>query len=135
MPEDNSSLVLVVEDNEPMRKLVTTQLRKLGYESDVAINGKDALAKLDAGRYALVFMDVQMPVMDGLQATKAVREAEKESGSRTTIIALTGHCSRTDCIAAGMDDFVAKPMNIATLKAMMERWMPTADKAGMMQLD
>lgn len=125
---DNAqSPVLVVEDNESMRKLVTTQLKKLGYVSDVAVNGRDALDKMrQNSKYSIVLMDVQMPVMDGLEATKAVRELERETGEHTVIIALTGHCARTDCIAAGMDDFIAKPMNIATLKKMIERWLPGA---------
>jgi len=121
------SPVLVVEDNDSMRKLVTTQLKKLGYDADVATNGKEALDKLATGTYSIVLMDVQMPVMDGLEATKAVRDMEKDTDEHTVIIALTGHCSRTDCLAAGMDDFIAKPMNIATLKKIIERWLPQAN--------
>jgi two-component system, sensor histidine kinase and response regulator len=127
MTDDFDSPVLVVEDNDSMRKLVTTQLKKLGYLADVATNGKEALDKLNAGTYSIVLMDVQMPVMDGLEATKAVRDKEKETGDHAVIIALTGHCSRTDCLAAGMDDFIAKPMNIATLKKTMERWLPQSN--------
>jgi polar amino acid transport system substrate-binding protein len=127
MTDDFDSPVLVVEDNDSMRKLVTTQLKKLGYLADVATNGKEALDKLNAGSYSIVLMDVQMPVMDGLQATKAVRDRERETGDHAVIIALTGHCSRTDCLAAGMDDFIAKPMNIATLKKTMERWLPQSN--------
>lgn len=121
------SPVLVVEDNESMRKLVTAQLKKLGYDADVATNGEEALDKLTTGTYSLVLMDVQMPVMDGLEATKAVRDMDKNTDEHTVIIALTGHCSRTDCLAAGMDDFIAKPMNIATLKKILERWLPKAN--------
>ncbi|HEY9719278.1 MAG TPA: response regulator [Trichormus sp.] len=127
MTDDFDSPVLVVEDNESMRKLVTTQLKKLGYPADVATNGKEALDKLSAATYSLVLMDVQMPIMDGLEATKAVRDKERETGEHAVIIALTGHCSRTDCLAAGMDDFIAKPMNIATLKKVMERWLPQSN--------
>lgn len=127
MTDDFDSPVLVVEDNESMRKLVTTQLKKLGYLADVATNGKEALDKLSVNTYSLVLMDVQMPVMDGLEATKAVREREKQTGAHAVIIALTGHCSRTDCLASGMDDFIAKPMNIATLKQTMERWLPQSN--------
>lgn len=116
--------ILVVEDNDAMQKLITTQLKKLGYQSEVACNGAEALQKLEQCSYELVFMDVQMPVMDGLQATREVRLRERDSGEHSTIIALTGHCSRTDCLAAGMDDFIAKPMNMATLKRIVERWLP-----------
>lgn len=121
---DVVSPVLVVEDNESMRRLVTTQLKKLGYSAEVATNGKEALAKIDAGKYSIILMDVQMPIMDGLEATRAIRDREKDTGEHALIVALTGHCSRTDCLAAGMDDFIAKPMNIATLKKMMELWLP-----------
>jgi CheY-like chemotaxis protein len=69
-------------------------------------------------------MDVQMPEMDGLAATAETRRREKESGKHTLIIALTGHGSRVECIQASMDDYIAKPMNIATLKSTLQKWVP-----------
>ncbi|HEY9756278.1 MAG TPA: response regulator [Oculatellaceae cyanobacterium] len=119
----NHKVVLVVDDNATMRKLLTAQLTKLGVASDTANDGQEALDKIANTRYRMVFMDVQMPVMDGLEATKRLRDREKETGNHETIVALTGHCSRADCLAAGMDDYVAKPMNIATLKKVVEKWV------------
>jgi two-component system sensor histidine kinase/response regulator len=116
--------ILVVDDNKVIRELVTRQLAKLGAESETAVDGKDALEKLAQGGFDLVLMDVQMPEMDGITATQEIRKQEQNSGQHTLIIALTGHGSRIECIEAGMDDFIAKPMNIATLKAMLQKWKP-----------
>ena len=121
--QSKQPLILVVDDNATMRKLVTAQLSKLGFTSDTALDGQEALDKIAAHAYRMVLMDVQMPTMDGIEATSRLREREKECNRHTTVVALTGHCSRTDCIAAGMDDYVAKPMNIATLKKIVEKWV------------
>jgi CheY-like chemotaxis protein len=121
--DQKQPLILVVDDNATMRKLVTAQLSKLGYSSDTAIDGQEALDKTAVHQYKMVLMDVQMPTMDGIEATAKLRERESAVNAHTTIVALTGHCSRTDCIAAGMDDYVAKPMNIATLKKIVEKWV------------
>lgn len=117
-------VVLVVDDNRVIRELVTRQLAKLGVQSETAVDGNDAIAKLESASYDIVLMDVQMPEMDGIAATQEVRRREKESGKHTTIIALTGHGSRVECIEAGMDDYIAKPMNIATLRATLQKWAP-----------
>jgi two-component system, sensor histidine kinase and response regulator len=114
----------VVDDNRVIRELVTRQLAKLGVESDTAVDGKDALAKLGEKEYDLVLMDVQMPEMDGIEATQQIRRAEEPAGKHTKIIALTGHGSRVECIEAGMDDYIAKPMNIATLRSTLQKWLP-----------
>jgi CheY-like chemotaxis protein len=117
-------VVLVVDDNRVIRDLVTRQLHKLGLGADVAVDGKEALAKLDERDYNLILMDVQMPEMDGIECTQLIRKRDETAGRHTKIVALTGYGSRVECIQAGMDDFIAKPMNIATLKAMLERWLP-----------
>ena len=123
-------LVLVVDDNKVIRELVTRQLAKLGLQSETAIDGKDALDKMARTTYDLVLMDVQMPEMDGIAATQQIRNSEASSGGkRTIIVALTGHGSRVECIDAGMDDYIAKPMNIATLRATLQKWMPNATLA------
>lgn len=116
--------VLVVDDNTVIRELVTRQLAKLGISSQTAVNGKDALEKLAERDFGIVLMDVQMPEMDGIAATQEVRRLEEAQGKHTTIIALTGHGSRVECLTAGMDDFIAKPMNIATLKGTLQKWVP-----------
>lgn len=116
--------ILVVDDNRVIRELVTRQLAKLGVESDTAVDGRDALARLAAETFDVILMDVQMPEMDGMSATKEIRKLEAVSGRHVTIIALTGHGSRVECIDSGMDDYIAKPMNIATLKATLQKWAP-----------
>jgi CheY-like chemotaxis protein len=126
MSQALSPHILIVDDNATMRKLVTAQLKKLGFESETANDGKEALERLANVAYSMVLMDVQMPVMDGIEATRQIREIENGSRRHTIIVALTGHCSRTDCLAAGMDDFLAKPMNIATLNNTVEKWVGKA---------
>jgi CheY-like chemotaxis protein len=74
--------------------------------------------------YDLVLMDIMMPGMDGIAATQEIRQSEQEAGTHTKIVALTGHGSRVECIEAGMDDYIAKPMNIATLRATLQKWLP-----------
>jgi two-component system, sensor histidine kinase and response regulator len=124
-PHVNEKLrVLVVDDNKVIRELVTRQLSKLGVDSDTAADGRDAIEKLGRESFDLVLMDVQMPEMDGITATKEIRKNEQLTGKHMLIIALTGHGSRIECISAGMDDFIAKPMNIATLKAVVQKWAP-----------
>jgi two-component system sensor histidine kinase/response regulator len=130
MPDVNKDLVvLVVDDNRVIRELVTRQLAKLGVQSETAIDGKDAIQKLEGTSYNIVLMDVQMPEMDGIAATQEIRKREQEIGKHTTIIALTGHGSRVECIEAGMDDYIAKPMNIATLRATLQKWAPDVNFA------
>lgn len=116
--------VLVVDDNRVIRELVTRQLAKLGARSDTANDGRDALDRLSEQVYDVVLMDVQMPEMDGISATQELRKREKIAGRHTIVIALTGHGSRLECLEAGMDDYIAKPMNIATLKATLQKWAP-----------
>jgi CheY-like chemotaxis protein len=125
IPDVNTDLViLVVDDNRVIRELVTRQLAKLGVSSETAVDGRDAIEKLGAKAYDIVLMDVQMPEMDGIAATQEIRRTESVVGKHTTIIALTGHGSRVECIEAGMDDYIAKPMNIATLRATLQKWAP-----------
>ena len=126
-------VVLIVDDNRMIREMVARQLIKLGVDSEIAINGIDAIEKLSRRDYHVVLMDVQMPQMDGMAATKEIRRSEEGSPKRTIIIALTGHGSRADCLATGMDDFIAKPMNLSTVRAALEKWIPNfqidSDKA------
>lgn len=117
-------LVLVVDDNRVIRELVTRQLAKLGVRSETAVDGRDAITKLHDATYDIVLMDVQMPEMDGIAATQEIRRKEEALQKHTTIIALTGHGSRVECIEAGMDDYIAKPMNIATLRSTLQKWAP-----------
>jgi CheY-like chemotaxis protein len=107
-------------------------LTSFGLEVDAAEHGRQALAKLAAGRYDVVLMDCQMPVMDGYSATRELRRVEAGS-ARTPVIALTADmtdAARAACFAAGMDDYVGKPFTRATLHAVLSRWLATTRKAG-----
>ena len=90
--------ILVVDDNKVIRELVTRQLAKLGAQSETAVDGRDAIDKLGRETFDLVLMDVQMPEMDGIMATQAIRKSEQGTGKHMLIIALTGHGSRIECI-------------------------------------
>jgi CheY-like chemotaxis protein len=115
--------VLLAEDNAINQRLATRLLEKRGHTVDAAATGRQALEKLETGNYDVVLMDVQMPDMDGLQATALIREREDRLGMHTPIIALTAHTMKGDrerCLNAGMDDFITKPVNAEELIAVVE---------------
>lgn len=121
--------VLVTEDNVVNQKLVVRLLEKMGYRADIAINGRVAVETLAQHTYDIVLMDCQMPEMDGFQATAKIREQDQQRGVHTPIIALTAHAIEGDrerCLAAGMDDYVSKPIRPEILKATLARWRPMA---------
>jgi CheY-like chemotaxis protein len=109
----NHLRILLVEDNAVNQVLAARLLEKRGHSVTVAGNGKEALAVLERQSFDLVFMDVQMPEMDGLEATAAIRDKEKRSGKHLPVIAMTAHAmvgDRERCLAAGMDDYLTKPI-------------------------
>ena len=118
-PEDKTKIqlklkILLAEDNKINQKVALLNLNNLGHKVDIANNGKEAVEKFKEGDYDLIFMDVHMPEMDGMQATKKIREIEKNSGriKKIPIIAMTANTSedeRKKYLAAGMDDYVGKP--------------------------
>ncbi len=120
---------LVVEDNPVNQRVAVALLGKLGVTCDVASDGALALAALERASYDVIFMDCQMPVMDGYEASLRVREREARAGSpRTPIIALTAHAfasERQKCTDAGMDDFVSKPVSREQLATVLARWVPS----------
>jgi CheY-like chemotaxis protein len=102
-------------------------LERLGCAVDIAVDGLDALRMLEANPYDIVFMDCQMPRMDGYEATREIRRREAQGRTRTTIVALTAHAlpgDRERCLDAGMDDFLAKPVRKETIFEMVERHLP-----------
>jgi len=120
----NRRRVLVAEDNLVNQKLALRVLEKHGYEVTVAGDGQAAINELQNGSFDVVLMDVEMPVMDGLEATAAIREGEKANGGHTPIIAMTAHSLKGDaerCIAGGMDAYVSKPIRTSELFATIER--------------
>ena len=124
-PEKRSSdLVLIVEDNEVLRRLFVSQLRVLGLSGHEAVNGKEAVESVAKNDYGLILMDVSMPVMDGLEATKLIRQHEKEHDKpRTSIVAVTGISERDTCLEFGMDDFMNKPFLLDHLRQVINRWL------------
>ena len=120
-------LVLVAEDNPINQKLTARLLKKFGYQTQVVPNGKEAVETLTRKTYAAVLMDCQMPEMDGFEATRTIRQQESaETTPHIPIIALTANAMQGDkekCLAAGMDDYLAKPIKPALLKATLARWI------------
>lgn len=114
LPVEASGLhILVAEDNRVNQRVITRILQKQGHRVTVANNGKEALMTLIKDAYDLVLMDVQMPEMDGLEATQAVRIQEAHRGNHTPIVAMTAHAMTGDrerCLSAGMDDYITKPL-------------------------
>ena len=105
--------ILVAEDNLINQKVVCYMLEKNGHQVISAHNGKEALKALEKHLFNVILMDVQMPEMDGFEATAAIREKEKETNNHIPIVALTAHAMKGDrerCLEAGMDDYVAKPI-------------------------
>jgi two-component system, sensor histidine kinase and response regulator len=119
--------ILLAEDSALIRRVARLQLEGLQYGVDIVENGVEAVAAVATGDYELVLMDMRMPEMDGLTATRAIRTAERESGKHIVVVALTANALEGDreaCIAAGMDDFLAKPLQLDALRAVLERWLP-----------
>jgi CheY-like chemotaxis protein len=118
--------VLLVEDNEVNQALAIAILTRLGYRAEVADNGRQAVEQVVRGRYGLVLMDYQLPVLDGCQATAEIRRREG-AARHTPIIAMTAGVleDRQRCLAAGMDDHIAKPVLLAEVRSMLSRWLGT----------
>jgi CheY-like chemotaxis protein len=122
--EPGSSLkVLLAEDNGVNQRLVVRLLEKRGHHVVVAANGLEALAELKKEDFDLVLRDVQMPEMDGMEETVAIREGEKRTGEHLAVIALTAHAMKGDrdkCLAAGMDGYLTKPIRTQELHDVLE---------------
>ena len=111
--------ILMAEDNPVNRKVALSMLKRLGYRADVAENGLEVLQALDEKPYDVVLMDVQMPEMDGLEATRHIRD----QGLSTRIIAMTAHAmdgDRDECLEAGMNEYISKPINMEELARILE---------------
>jgi CheY-like chemotaxis protein len=115
--------ILVADDNRVNQKVAKRMLERLGHTVTLASDGKEALSAIKTGSFDLIMMDVQMPEMDGFEATRRIREWEAGK-TRIPIIALTAHAMdshREECLAAGMDSFLAKPILLESLKLQIER--------------
>jgi len=118
--------LLLAEDNLVNQKVALVLLELLSLEAEVVNNGKEALAAVKSGSYSIILMDCHMPVMDGFQATVAIRKYEAQIGRYTPIIAVTALAMAGDrerCIAAGMDDYIAKPIDREVLQEKISHWL------------
>jgi CheY-like chemotaxis protein len=121
--------LLLAEDNPVNQRVAASMLHKLGYGVDVVCDGNEALAAIAQRHYDAILMDCQMPGMDGYAATRLLRRQESESaqGGHLPVIAMTANAMEGDrelCLAAGMDDYLAKPIEYARLKTLLEHWLP-----------
>lgn len=125
--EPSSSLrVLLVEDNPVNQRLASRLLEERGHSVVVAANGLEALEALEKENFDLVFMDVQMPVMDGFETTAAIRKKERARGVRLPIVALTAHAMKGDrekCLAGGMDGYLTKPIRPQELNEILRSYL------------
>jgi two-component system sensor histidine kinase/response regulator len=116
--------ILLAEDNPVNQRLTKYIIAKQGHSVAIAENGREVLILLEKKHFDLVFMDIQMPEMDGLQTTEAIRRREKETGTHIPIIAMTAHAMKEDrqrCFDAGMDGYISKPINPHEIFEAIER--------------
>jgi len=128
--------VLVAEDHPTNQQVVLRQLRRLGYAAELAADGEQALAAWRIGRHRLIVTDCHMPVMDGYELARRIRAEERDGRRRTSIVAMTANALSGEmerCLAAGMDDYLAKPVTLAQLSQVLGRWLeahpPAAEAA------
>ena len=116
--------ILVAEDDPTIRQLMSTLLFRCGYDCDTVENGRTAVEAWEQQDFDFIFMDVQMPVMDGLQATRIIREKEVVRGGHIPIIAITAHAMAEDmkqCFDSGMDDYLSKPIDLDKLLSLLAK--------------
>jgi CheY-like chemotaxis protein len=127
--------ILVVEDQHVPRGLVLQQLKALGYAAEAVTTGVEAIQKLLQCEYDLILMDVGLPDMDGLEASKKIREVEQIAKQRRIpIVGTTGFSNRRACLDAGMDDFLQKPVLLDQLRTTLDRWLKYKDFASKLVL-
>ena len=120
-------VILIAEDNPVNQKLALLQVRSLGYAASVVDNGEAAVTAAASGQYALVLMDCQLPLLDGFAATRTIRQTVSQN---LPVIAMTANAMQADqeaCLAAGMNDYLAKPVQIDELRTVIGRWLPPSD--------
>lgn len=130
-PQTGDTQILLAEDNEINREVIIENLKELGYSADFVENGQEAVAAWERGQYSLILMDIQMPVMDGIEATRQIRAKEHEKQTeQVRIVAVTANAfesDREDCLAAGMNDYLSKPFNDDQFYEMLNRKLSIDD--------
>jgi len=126
--EKNSVKILIADDNKTNQLVAKMMLKKMGFTPDIAENGIEAVDAVTNTNYDLIFMDVQMPQMDGFSATRQIREMETKSPGdiKIPIIAMTANVmgkDKEDCLKAGMDDYLSKPITPDSLRKILNRWL------------
>jgi CheY-like chemotaxis protein len=127
LADDETALILVAEDDAVNQQVIIRQLKLLGFTAEVAVDGAEALAKWRAGNFELLLADLHMPVMDGYSLAKAIRQ-EESSGRRLPILAFTANALKGEmnkALAAGMDDYLTKPIQMVELRAALLKWLPS----------
>ena len=128
--EAEGTLVLIVDDHPTNRMVLKRQVNLLGYACESAEDGAEAMQAWRSGRFSAVITDCNMPILDGYELARGIRELERErEGRRTPIIACTANAMASEaaaCIEAGMDDYLVKPVTLADLAKQLERWIPLA---------
>ncbi|MBT2292487.1 response regulator [Paenibacillus albidus] len=123
--EEERSRVLIVDDHPINQRLMVSMLDKLGFDADIAEDGRQAVQMASKQRYDFIFMDLQMPVMDGLEATAQIRQEGSLNAADTVIIAMTANVMegiQNRCIASGMDDYISKPLKMSSIKHIISRY-------------
>ncbi len=130
--ENMNIRILIAEDDPTMRHLMATLLSRRGIPCTLVDKGRSAVDAWEENKYDLIFMDVQMPILDGLKATQIIRERESVRGGHTVIIAMTAYAMATDrekCLNAGMDEYFSKPIKFADIFSLITRYANSTAKA------
>ncbi len=134
---NGSRSILIAEDNAINQKVIERMVQKLGYRVQLVSNGREAIEALARSSYSLIFMDCQMPEMDGFEACRQIRRLNAATAStRIPIVAITANAMKGDrerCLAAGMDDYVSKPFTQENLRIVIERWLSVESRQAIKQ--
>jgi CheY-like chemotaxis protein len=122
-PGSPATRILLAEDNAITQKIITMALARRGWQTEIAVSGREAIEKWEQGDFRVLLMDLQMPEMNGLEATRTIRKRETEGSRRARIIGLTAHAKSeiwNDCLKAGMDRVLIKPVSMNDLYSAIE---------------
>ena len=119
-------MILVVDDNTSNQYVARVVLERFGYQTRIAENGQEAIKAAAQSDYQLILMDCRMPICDGYEATEAIRRMQARTGTRVPIVGVTACAMEGDrerCLAAGMDDYITKPLTLDDFRGLLKRWL------------